>query len=106
MEVPRLGVESELQLPACAIATAMEGLSHVCDLTIAHGNNGSLTHRARPGIEPSTSWLVVGFVFAAPQWEFPEQCFFAMTFCCTIIYASMITSKKLLSLTLKFFFIF
>ena len=32
MEVPRLGVESELQLPACATATAMPDLSHVCDL--------------------------------------------------------------------------
>ena len=30
MEVPRLGVESELQLPAYAIATP--DLSHVCDL--------------------------------------------------------------------------
>ena len=32
MEVPRLGVESELQLLACAIATAMPDLSHLCDL--------------------------------------------------------------------------
>ena len=32
MEVPRLGVELELQLPAYATATAMPDLSHVCDL--------------------------------------------------------------------------
>ena len=32
MEVPRLGVESELQLLACATATAMQHLSRVCDL--------------------------------------------------------------------------
>ena len=32
MEVPRLGVESELQLPACATATAMPDLIRVCDL--------------------------------------------------------------------------
>jgi len=32
MEVPRLGVESELQLPATATATATQDLSHVCDL--------------------------------------------------------------------------
>ena len=31
MEVPRLGVESELQLPATATATATPDLSHVCD---------------------------------------------------------------------------
>ena len=32
MEVPRLGIESELQLPAYTTATAMWDLSHVCDL--------------------------------------------------------------------------
>ena len=32
MEVPRLGVESELQLQAYATATAMPDLSCVCDL--------------------------------------------------------------------------
>ena len=32
MEVPRLGVELELQLPAYATATAMFDMSHVCDL--------------------------------------------------------------------------
>ena len=32
MEVPRLGVWSELQLPAYATAIAMPYLSHVCDL--------------------------------------------------------------------------
>ena len=31
MEVPRLGVESELLLPAYTTATAMPHLSHVCD---------------------------------------------------------------------------
>ena len=31
MEVPRLGVESELQLPADTTATATQGPSHVCD---------------------------------------------------------------------------
>ena len=32
MEVPRLAVESELQLPAYSTATAPPGLSHICDL--------------------------------------------------------------------------
>ena len=44
MEVPRLGVELELQLLAYATGTATEDLSRVSDLTIAHGNAGSLTH--------------------------------------------------------------
>ena len=32
MEVPRLGVESELQLPTYATATAMQDPSPICDL--------------------------------------------------------------------------
>ena len=33
MEVPRIGVELELQLPACTIATVMwQDLSYICDL--------------------------------------------------------------------------
>ena len=46
MEVPRLGVELELQLPA---------------YTTAHGNAGPLTHWARPGIEPAFSWMIDSF---------------------------------------------
>ena len=32
MEIPRLGVELELQLPVYATATAMWDVSHICDL--------------------------------------------------------------------------
>ena len=32
MEIPRLGVESELQLPAYTTATATLDPSHICDL--------------------------------------------------------------------------
>ena len=32
MEVPRLGVELELQLLACTIATAMPDPSYICNL--------------------------------------------------------------------------
>ena len=32
MEVPKLGVESELQLPASTTAIAMQDPSHVCDV--------------------------------------------------------------------------
>ena len=37
--------------------------------TTAHGNAGSLTHKARSGIEPATSWFLVRFVSTAPQQE-------------------------------------
>ena len=37
----------------------------------AHSNAGSLTHWARPGIRPATSWFLIGFVSAAPCQELP-----------------------------------
>ena len=44
MEVPRLGVESELQWPAYITATATPDLSRVWDPHHSHGNAGSPTH--------------------------------------------------------------
>ena len=35
----------------------------------AQGNVGSLTYRAVPGIEPASSWILVGFITAEPQQE-------------------------------------
>ena len=46
MEVLRLGVEPELQPLA---------------YTTARDNTGSSTHQARPGMEPTSSWMVVRF---------------------------------------------
>jgi len=72
MEVPRLGVESELQLPAYTTATAMRGIQAAsATYTAAHGNSGSPMHLAGLGIEPATSWILVGFVSTAPQRELP-----------------------------------
>ena len=44
--------------------------------TTAPGSAGSLTHWARPGIEPATSWLLVGFISNVPQWELPQAVVF------------------------------
>ena len=47
MEVPRLGVKSELQLLPYATATAMPDLSRICDLhSTAHGKAGSFNPRS------------------------------------------------------------
>ena len=56
MEVPRLGVKSELQPLA---------------YTTAHVNSGSLAHCMSPGIEPAPSWFLAGFISSVPQWELP-----------------------------------
>ena len=58
MEVPRLGFESELQLPAYAIATAAWDLSHICNLHHSSLNTRSLTHLTRLGIKPESSWTL------------------------------------------------
>ena len=68
MEVPRLGVKPELDLPAYTTAPATWDPSHVCNLYLqAHCNVRSLTHWARPGIEPASSWILGRFVSAVPQ---------------------------------------
>ena len=58
MEVPRPGTESE----ACVTATATQDPSVSVTYTTAHPNAGSLTHWVGPGIEPTSLWILVGFV--------------------------------------------
>ena len=57
VEVPKLGAESELSPPA---------------YTTVPSNTRSLTHWARPGIEPASSWLLVSFVSTEPWGELPS----------------------------------
>ena len=63
MEAPKLGVESELQLPAYTRVTATPDPNHVCDLHHSSRNARSLTHWAKPGIKPETSWFIVVICF-------------------------------------------
>ena len=58
VEVPKLGAESELELPAYATD---------------HRNTGSLTHWAKPGNEFMSSWIPVWFVTPEPQWDLPAS---------------------------------
>ena len=62
MEVPRLGAESELQLPAYVTAAAMQDSSCICNLLHSSGNTTSLTHWTRPGVEAVSSWILVRFI--------------------------------------------
>ena len=41
----------------------------------SHSNSGSLTHWARPGMEPASSRFLVGFITAAPRWELQGSTF-------------------------------
>ena len=69
MEVPRLGVESELLLLAYVTTAANRIPAGSVTYTAAHRNAGSLTHGLRPGIKPASSWILVGFVTIEPQQE-------------------------------------
>ena len=64
MEVPRLGVELELPTPQPQ-QFRIWAVSATC--TTTHSNTGSPTHWARPGIEPSSSWILVRFIPDMPQ---------------------------------------
>ena len=69
MEVRRPGVELELQLPAYTTATATQELSRVCDLHYSSWQPWILNLRVKPGIKPSSSWILIGFVIAELQRE-------------------------------------
>ena len=49
------------------IGAVAAGLHH------SHSNAGSWTHWVRPGIEPATSWILVGFVTTEPWREMPKM---------------------------------
>ena len=69
MEVPRPGLEWELQLLAYATATATPDQSCVCNLhSKVPCNTGSPAHRPRPGLEPTSSGMV-RFVSVTPHQE-------------------------------------
>ena len=42
--------------------------------TTVHGNAGSLTHWARPGIKPATTWFLVRFVSTELWWKLQQHC--------------------------------
>ena len=75
MEVPeaygnfRAGVELELQLAAYTTATAMWDPSRVCNLYHSSWYRRIPTHWVRLGMEPASSWILVGFIFSVPQRE-------------------------------------
>ena len=75
MEVPRLGVESELQLLACTTATARQDPSHICDLHCSswqcHIFNPLSKDRDRICVVMNISRLVT----AEPQREHLLNCF-------------------------------
>ena len=51
--------------------TAMPDPSRICDLHHSSQQCQILNPLSRPGIKPTSSWFLVGFISAAPQRELP-----------------------------------
>ena len=62
MEVPGLGVELELQLPAYTTVTATPDPSHICDLQHSSWQRWVLNPLSEARMEPTSSWILVGLV--------------------------------------------
>jgi len=69
VEVPRLGVESELHLQATTTATATPDPRCICNLHHSSGRHGVLN----PPSEPMSSWIPVRFVSAEPGQDRPRS---------------------------------
>ena len=61
-EVPRLGVEWELQLPACTTATAAQDWSLVCDLHRGSQQHWILNPMSEPRDQTRVFMILVGFL--------------------------------------------
>ena len=62
MEVPRLGVKLELQLPAYTMATAMQDPSRICDLYHSSWQRGILNPLSEARDRTHILWILVRFV--------------------------------------------
>ena len=66
MKVLKLGVESELQLPAYTTAPATRDLIPVFDLHHSSWQHWILDPLSEARDQPTTSWLLVGFISTEP----------------------------------------
>ena len=69
MEVPRLGVQLELQLPAYTTATATPDLSYACILHYSSQQRWILN----PLSEAKDQTVLVRFISTVPQQELPDN---------------------------------
>ena len=88
MEVPRPGSELELQPPA---------------YTTAHNNARSFTHWERPGIEPTSSWILVNFINHWATKGTPPVMFCVLAWMMFIIHVHLMKINTCLLLFLAYF---
>ena len=76
MEVPRLGVELELQLPAYTKATTTQVLSRICDLHHSSWQCWILNPLSEAG---DRTRILVGFLTTEPQQELQAYYLYLVT---------------------------
>ena len=81
MEVPRLGVKSELQLLAyvTATATATPDPSHLCNLHHSSQQGWNLNPLRRPGTRPKSPWTLVSFMTLSLRYDYTRVDIFIST---------------------------
>ena len=62
--------------------------------TTAHDNTRSLTHWAKPGIEPATSWFLVRFISTTPRQELSSCLFYEYMYSKIVIKKSIYQNPK------------
>ena len=77
MEVPRLGVNLELQLLAYTLPQKCRIRAASATYSTSHSKARSFTHWARPEIEPKSSWILVRFL---NSWATEGTPFFSFPF--------------------------
>ena len=70
MEVPRLGIELELQLPAYTTATATQDPSHICDLHHSSWQRGIFNPLSK-ATDQTCILMDLGFVTTESRQEVP-----------------------------------
>ena len=72
MEVPRLGVKSQLQVPAYTTATATWDPSCICDLYHSSWQRWILNPLSKARGQTTFSWISVRFISVASQQQLPN----------------------------------
>ena len=94
MGIPGLGVRNGCQPTPQPLQRRIRATSAI--YTTAHGNAGSLTHWARPGIEPASSWFLVGLFPLLYDRNSSLSLSFLMIFIFSIIAGSQCSINSLL----------
>ena len=90
MEVPRPGIESELQLPAYTTATAKQDLSHVCDLPHSSRQCRILNPLGEARDRTHNFTVPSRLVSAVPQWELLILTIFKQAVQCRLAHAQFL----------------